>query len=78
MKILITGGAGFLGINLVRYLHSRENEIVSLDIVEFDYPDMNDKITIISGDIRDQSIVAKAMEGIDFETLGCLGVGMWE
>ena len=65
MKILITGGAGFLGINLVRYLHSRENEIVSLDIVEFDYPDMKDKIKIINGDIRDKSAVAKAMEGID-------------
>jgi len=65
MKILITGAAGFLGINLVRYLHSREHEIVSLDIVEFDYPDMKDKITIINGDIRDKSVVAKAMEGIN-------------
>ena len=52
MKYLITGGAGFLGINLVRHLHSRGHEITSLDIVEFDYPDMNSKIKIITGDIR--------------------------
>lgn len=65
MKILITGGAGFLGINLVRYFHCREHEIVSLDIADFDYPDIKDNITIINGDIRDKSIVAKAMEGID-------------
>lgn len=65
MKILITGGAGFLGINLVRYFHCREHEIVSLDIAVFDYPDIKDNITIINGDIRDKNIVNKAMEGID-------------
>ncbi|MEJ2507456.1 MAG: NAD-dependent epimerase/dehydratase family protein [Ignavibacteriaceae bacterium] len=65
MKILITGGSGVLGINLVRHLHSRGHEIVSLDIVDFDYPDMNGKINAINGDIRDKQAVAKAMEGID-------------
>jgi len=65
MKILITGGSGFLGINLVRHLHSRGHEIVSLDIVDFDYPDMNGKINAITGDIRDKEAVAKAMEGVD-------------
>jgi nucleoside-diphosphate-sugar epimerase len=65
MKILVTGGAGFLGINLVRHLHSRSHEIVTLDIVQFDYPDMNDKISIITGDIRNKSTVNMAMEGID-------------
>lgn len=65
MKILITGGSGFLGINLVRYFHCRGHEIVSLDIADFDYPDIKDNITIINGDIRDKNIVNKAMEGID-------------
>jgi nucleoside-diphosphate-sugar epimerase len=65
MKYLITGGAGFLGINLVRYLHSRGHEITSLDIVEFDYPDMNDKIKIITGDIRDKQKVKEAVAGQD-------------
>jgi nucleoside-diphosphate-sugar epimerase len=65
MKYLITGGAGFLGINLVRYLHSKGHEITSLDIVEFDYPDMNDKIKIITGDIRDKQKVKEAISGQD-------------
>jgi len=65
MKFLITGGAGFLGINLVRYLHQKGHDVVSLDIVKFDYPDMNDKIKIITGDIRDKEAVHKAMEGVD-------------
>jgi len=65
MKYLITGGAGFLGINLVRYLQSRGHEITSLDIVDFDYPDMNDKIKIITGDIRDKAKVKQAVAGQD-------------
>lgn len=65
MKFLITGGAGFLGINLIRYLHSRGHEIVSLDIAEFDYPDMKNHIKEIRGDIRDTKIVDEAVNGID-------------
>jgi nucleoside-diphosphate-sugar epimerase len=65
MKYLITGGAGFLGINLVRNLHSKGHEITSLDIVEFDYPDMNAKIKIITGDIRDKQKVKEAVAGQD-------------
>ena len=64
-KVLITGGAGFLGINLVRYLHARGYEIVSLDIAPFDYPDMQGKITEIRGDIRNTQVVEQAMQGID-------------
>jgi nucleoside-diphosphate-sugar epimerase len=65
MKFLITGGSGFLGINLIRYLYERGNEIVSLDIVDFDYPDMNDKIKKIKGDIRDKAVVEDANKNID-------------
>ena len=33
---LITGGAGFLGINLVRLLLARGHRVTTLDIAEFD------------------------------------------
>ena len=65
MKFLITGGAGFLGINLVRYLNERGHEITSLDIADFDYPDIKDKIKIIKGDIRNKIIVDEASKNID-------------
>jgi nucleoside-diphosphate-sugar epimerase len=65
MKYLVTGGAGFLGINIVRYLHLRGHEIVSLDLAEFDYTDMIGKVKIIKGDIRDQKTVAEAMQGVE-------------
>jgi nucleoside-diphosphate-sugar epimerase len=62
---LITGGAGFLGINMTRYLLDRGHQVVSLDIADFDYPEKN-RIIEIKGDIRDRTIVDKAMQGIDF------------
>lgn len=65
MKFLITGGAGFLGINLVRYLHNQGHEIVSFDITPFNYKDMNDKIEIVTGDIRDEVTVSKSLKNID-------------
>jgi nucleoside-diphosphate-sugar epimerase len=65
-KVLVTGGAGFLGINLLRYLHERGYDLVSLDLADFTYPDLKDQITIIQGDIRSMEVVDRAMEDVDF------------
>ncbi len=63
-RCLVTGGAGFLGINLVRYLLERGHEVVSLDLEPFDYPE-RDRITVVDGDIRDRAAVDRALEGCD-------------
>jgi nucleoside-diphosphate-sugar epimerase len=62
---LITGGSGFLGINLIRYLLARGHSITSLDFAPFEYPDCKDRINDILGDIRDLDMVEKAMQGVD-------------
>ena len=64
MKVLITGGSGFLGINMVRYLFSKGvNDVVVLDIADFDYPEKN-RVTFVKGDIRNTADVARAMKGV--------------
>jgi nucleoside-diphosphate-sugar epimerase len=65
LKYLVTGGSGFLGINLIRYLLLKGHEVVSLDLVDFDYLDCKDKIKIVKGDIRDKKIVDETTKGID-------------
>ena len=60
----ITGGAGFLGINLTRHLLAHNVSVVSLDRAPFDYPE-KDRITAVVGDIRDADAVTKAFAGCD-------------
>ena len=61
---LITGGSGFLGINLIRFLLKKGNKITSFDIVPFDYPERS-RITSVVGDIRVRADIEKAMQDID-------------
>jgi len=62
-RFLITGGSGFLGINLCRYLLVRGHNVRSLDIAPFDYPERS-SIEAIVGDIRDRDAVEHAMAGV--------------
>lgn len=64
MTFFITGGAGFFGINMTRYLLARGHKVVSYDITPFDYPE-KDKITEITADIRHFEDLKRAMVGSD-------------
>lgn len=68
MKILVTGGAGFIGSNLVRQLLADGHNVAVLDNFLSGYRSNLipfPKVRIIEGDIRDDAAVGKAVEGAE-------------
>jgi UDP-N-acetylglucosamine/UDP-N-acetylgalactosamine 4-epimerase len=71
-KILITGGAGFIGSNLVEYFLADGNKVVCLDNLSTGFmknllPFLNNpEFTFIEGDIRNLETCRKSVKGIDF------------
>ncbi|MBI4153844.1 SDR family NAD(P)-dependent oxidoreductase [Candidatus Woesearchaeota archaeon] len=63
MKVLVTGGAGFIGSNLVGELVKRGDEVTALDSfflgTEKNLSAVKDRIKIVKGDIRDAALVSK-------------------
>jgi uncharacterized protein YbjT (DUF2867 family) len=53
--ILVTGGSGFLGINLIRWLLAHgAPDVRSIDLLPFDYPEATDsRVHTVIGDVRD-------------------------
>jgi UDP-N-acetylglucosamine 4-epimerase len=71
-KILVTGGAGFIGSNLCEALLSQGNEVVCLDNFSTGFkkniePFLKNKdFTLIEGDIRNFDDCQKAVKGCDY------------
>ncbi|MBK9223663.1 MAG: SDR family oxidoreductase [Flavobacterium sp.] len=72
IKILITGGAGFIGSNLCEYFLSKKYKVVCLDnfstghkhnLIAFSN---NENFKLIEGDIRNLSDCEEAVQGVDY------------
>jgi len=72
MRVLVTGGAGFIGSHLADRLLADGHEVRALDNLDAQVhpegrrPDyLDDAVELQVGDVRDHDAVARALEGID-------------
>jgi len=73
MRILVTGGAGFIGSNYIRMMFNRYPDIEIINFDKLTYAGNLDNLhdisnpgyTFIKADICDQKAVSEAMEGVD-------------
>jgi len=70
-RVLVTGGAGFIGSSLCHDLLERDNEVVCLDNFATGKKENikelkgNPHFKLIDGDIRDTEVCKKAVKGVD-------------
>jgi len=69
MRILITGGAGFIGSNLARYLLAKRQQVTIFDNFATgklaNLEEISDQVTIVKGDIRDYDTIRTAISQVE-------------
>lgn len=71
-KILVTGGAGFIGSNLCEALLEKNNQVICLDNFatgkreNISHLQKNENFTLLEGDIRNIEDCNKAVQGVDY------------
>ena len=69
-RCLVTGGAGFIGSNLVDALVAQNHEVCVFDNFstgkEENLERTKSKLEIIRGDLREKSMIEKAVRGVDY------------
>src|SRR5262244_611322 len=68
MTVLVTGGCGFIGSNLVRRLAARGRRVRILDDLSVGTRDNvppSADVELVVGDVRDAAVVTRAVDGVE-------------
>jgi nucleoside-diphosphate-sugar epimerase len=77
MRILITGGAGFLGLHLARRFHQENHLITSLDIADVHTEEYPNTTIFVKGDVRDVRLVDSIMKDVDVIIHAAAALPLW-
>lgn len=78
MKILITGGGGFLGLHLAKYLTQKKHEVVLLDLHDIDKGEYPKNAKFIKGDIRNKKLIDKILIRVDIIIHAAAALPLWK
>jgi UDP-glucose 4-epimerase len=66
MKIVVTGGAGFIGSHVTEALCDLDHEVIVIDDLSFGYKKFIDKRAVfVKGNIGDEKIIRQVLRGTD-------------
>src|SRR3989344_2340258 len=78
MKVLITGGAGFLGLHLASYLSRKKCRLTLVDIQRFDKAEYGKNYNLQVCDIRNKRKLDKLIKGQDFIIHAAAALPLWK
>lgn len=78
MRILITGGAGFLGLHLALYLAKKQCTVILLDVGGFDKREYPKNCRFVKADIRNKKRVNRLTHNIDVVIHAAAALPLWK
>lgn len=78
MKILITGGGGFLGLHLASYLYKKHYKLTLLDIQEFDKKEYGGNYFLTLCNVRDRKKMDALVKGQDVVIHAAAALPLWK
>ncbi len=78
MRILITGGAGFLGLHLAHYLSKKKQEVTLVDIADFEKKEYPRSCHFALADIRDVQSIKSLTKGMDVVIHAAAALPLWK
>ncbi|OGH10527.1 MAG: hypothetical protein A2857_00880 [Candidatus Levybacteria bacterium RIFCSPHIGHO2_01_FULL_36_15] len=65
-RVLITGGTGFLGCHLARFLINKGYKVTLLDVTDLTAKDLKESIQFIHADIKNKKEMLDSIQDVDF------------